>query len=112
MQDELGLEGVEYYRCGINPEHFCEIPAAPVPIKPKDPRAKEFIKRYGKTAYELDAFESGRLRELVRENIAFFTDMAAYDSNNEQSAEDQEKIEMWADDLRDVAADLAYKWGI
>jgi hypothetical protein len=75
IEDELGLDGVDFYRCGINPEHFDSLQADPVPIKPKDPRAKKFVQLHGTTAYELDAFHPRDLQALVRASIAAFTDM-------------------------------------
>jgi Fe-S-cluster formation regulator IscX/YfhJ len=82
--DELDLYGAEYYRAGINPEHFHMIPADPVPLKPKDSRTRRFVKEYGKTAYELDAFHPEQLQGLVRESIKAFTDMTKYEENEGQ----------------------------
>lgn len=112
VEDEMGLTGVEYYRCGINQEHFDEIPAAPVPINPGDSRAKRFVEKYGPTAYELDAFRPDRLRELVRDSIAEFTDMSAYERNNIQGDEDRQRIADWADEVKQMAAELAVEHGL
>jgi len=101
LQDELGLWGVEYYRCGINPDQFKAIPADPVPIKPGDTRAKRFIHQHGSMAYELDAFHPRQLEVLVRESIEHFTDMAAYEENQELEEEDMDNIE----DLREYMLD-------
>ena len=62
LHDELGLDGVDYYRCGVNPEHFGMILKNPVPIKESDSRSKDFIKKHGTTAYELDALHPEQLK--------------------------------------------------
>jgi hypothetical protein len=101
LEEELDLYGVEYYRGGINPEHFKHIPADPVPIKPTDSRAKRFIQRHGGTAYELDAFHPLQLQQLVRESIAHFTDMAEYARNEEQGEIDKDEISRLRDGMED-----------
>ena len=83
IQDELGLDGVEYIRCGINPEHFDHLKKDPVALKTTDKRAKPFIKKYGTTCYELDAFHPEALKNLVRESIVAFTDMEILEANKE-----------------------------
>jgi hypothetical protein len=92
LEDELGLYGVEYYRCGINPEHFDKIPADPVPIKPKDKRAKKFIEQHGPTAYELDAFHPKQLQALVRESLERFTDMQTFNEDKEKEGQDYVRL--------------------
>jgi hypothetical protein len=92
LTDELDLYGVEYYRAGINPEHFEMIAADPVPIKPGDTRSKRFVEQYGPTAYELDAFHPRQLQELVRKSIVEFTDMTEYDENEAKEKNDFEHI--------------------
>jgi len=77
LQDELGLAGFEIHRMGINPDHFADIQANPVPIKQTDSRSKAFVAQYGDTAYELDAFHPEDLEVLVRESIRQFTNMDA-----------------------------------
>jgi hypothetical protein len=93
LEDELGLTGVDYYRCGINPEHFDNIEADPVPIKPTDSRAKKFIERYGPTCYELDAFHPVELQNLVGGHIRRFTDLDAVACNYQRQIGDVEFIE-------------------
>jgi hypothetical protein len=83
LHDELGLSGVEFHRCGINPCHFSQLEADPVPLKPDDSRAKAFIEKYGETCFELDAIHPHDLEKLVRESIIQFTDMEAVSCNYE-----------------------------
>jgi hypothetical protein len=74
LQDELELSGVDFYRCGINPNQFEFLNANPVPVKKTDKRAKSFVEKYGETCYELDAFHPMQLQNLVRDSIIEFTD--------------------------------------
>ena len=107
IHDELGLSGVEYYRCGVNPEHFGMIRKNPVPIKDTDSRAKSFVKRHGTTAYELDAFHPEQLKTLVRDSIIKFTDMTAYDDNKEQEGDDRDFVFKWRTQVKNYALELA-----
>jgi hypothetical protein len=81
LKDELGLYGVDYYRCGINPEHFFKIEADPVPLKSTDSRTKKFIKEHGSTCYELDAFHPLELQDLVENSIRHFTNLESITCN-------------------------------
>lgn len=81
LEDELDLYGVDYYRCGINPEHFSMIQADPVPLKSTDSRTKKFIKEHGPTCYELDAFHPLELQDLVERSIKHFTNLDAVSCN-------------------------------
>lgn len=112
IHNELGLSSVEYYRCGINPDHFHELTADPIPIKYKDSRAKGFIKEHGTTAYELDAFHPKRLQELVRESIEVMTDNASYYEQKARQEVDKEMIQDWRDGVFNVGVDLAVEKGI
>ena len=92
LSDELGLWGVEYYRRGINPEHFEFTPADPIAIKASDTRAKRFVRQHGATAYELDALHPKKLQQIARQSIEHFTDMDAYENNKNQEMYDREDI--------------------
>ena len=95
IRKELGLEGVEYRRCGINPEHFAHLKKDPVPLKKTDKRAKPFIKKYGTTAYELDAFHPEVLSALVKDSIIECTDMEILEANKEiEEKETDRALEM------------------
>ncbi|WP_373498981.1 hypothetical protein [Desulfococcus sp.] len=112
IQEELGLTGVDFFRCGINPEHFSEIPADPVPLKPSDTRTKAFVQDHGETAYELDAFHPRRLQELVRESLIEVTDMQSYVEQLAMQNEDLGVIDAWRKDVADVAAEYAIHHGV
>ena len=99
-----GLIGVDYYRCGINPEHLDMIQANPVAIKPTDTRAKRFIKEHGNIAYELDAFHPEQLEQLVYQSIEVFTDMESVEDDREMEVEDLIELE----DIKEKVMDAVY----
>lgn len=92
LQYELDLFGVEYWRCGINPEHFVDIPADPVAVKDSDTRSIRFIEEHGPACYELDAFHPTQLQALVRQSLEHFTDMTMYHETKQREANDMESI--------------------
>jgi hypothetical protein len=112
LTDELDLYGVQYFRAGINPEHFGMIQANPVPIKSGDTRSRRFINQYGKTAYELDALHPEQLQKLVRESIEAFTDMSEYEENAEKEEFDIDTIEELKDDVLEYIDDKVGELGI
>jgi hypothetical protein len=93
IQDELGLDGIEYYRIGVNPEHFNIMPSDPVPLKPTDARAKKFIEKNGKTCFELDALHPEQLIGIVEKNVQKFTNMEEAIRQERQGSVDEENIE-------------------
>jgi hypothetical protein len=99
LEDDLGLTGIQIYRCGINPEHFPSLHAEPVGVKDADSRSKSFIREHGTTAYELDAFEPSELQMLVRESLMQFTDM-------DQVGTDMGEEENEKDFLSELRADV------
>ncbi len=109
LYEELGLFGLDFYRCGINPEHFDQITANPVPIKKTDSRSKRFIEQYGTTAYELDAFHPDQLQALVKKSIERFTDLDALEDDLEQEQWDQECLGTLKDDVLQLVEERGYK---
>jgi hypothetical protein len=112
LTEELDLYGVTYHRCGINHEHFDMISADPVPLKPDDSRTKKFVEKYGKTAYELDAFHPLQLQDLVRESIRGFTDMGVYAENAEQEYDDDDTIDEFKEEVLAYIYDKLEDYGL
>lgn len=105
MVEELGLVQTDFYRCGINPEHFHLLQADPVPLKPSDSRTKKFIKKHGTTAYELDAFHPKDLQYLVEESIQAFTDLEAIADDLYQEENDLDYLNSIKNEVRQVVID-------
>lgn len=105
LSDDLGLCGVDYYRCGINPEHFYMIEADPVPLKVTDSRTQEFIKQHGQTCYELDAFHPVELEELVEKSIIHFTNVESIVCNLEIEIHEQDILRRLKIDAENYISD-------
>lgn len=105
LTDELGLIGVEYWRCGINQEHFAGLHADPIPIKPTDTRAKRFVEQHGKTAYELDAFHPEELKKLVEHSIRQFTNIDALVDDAHAETEERQHLAELRSDVRQFVYD-------
>ena len=102
---EMGLVKVDFYRCGLNPEHFSELQAKPVPLNMRDPRTKNFLKQPYTAAYELDAFEPDELQQLVRESLEAFTDMDILEGDQEQEDEDYDYLDDLSNDVQKFMQD-------
>jgi hypothetical protein len=111
LGDELGLAGVDYYRCGINPEHFAGLEADPVPLKDTDSRAKKFIKQHGRTCYELDAFHPVELQNLVEKHIRRFTDIEKVSCNYQIQGEERDYLNDLKSQITVFVKELIGGWG-
>jgi len=110
LGDELGLTGVDYYRCGINPEHFAGLEADPVPLKDTDSRAKKFIKQHGRTCYELDALHPEALKNLVETHIRRFTDIEKVACNYQTQGEERDYLNDLKSQITDFVEELIGGW--
>ena len=90
LYEEMDMPEIQFYRGAINPSQFRFIKSDPVPIKASDTRAAQFVKRHGKTAYELDAFHPQKLKDIVEEDIKTFTDIEVLSC--ELSLEDEDRM--------------------
>lgn len=64
----------------------------PNPAKITDPRAKDFIRKYGNTSWEVDALRPEILNQLLRDAILEFIDVDKYENILEQEKADREKL--------------------
>jgi hypothetical protein len=106
LGDELGLAGVDYSRCGINPAHFAGMEADPVPLKETDSCAKKFIEKHRRTCYELDGFHPIDLQNLVEKHIRRFTDIEKVICNYQTQGEERVFINNLKSQLTDFVEEL------
>ncbi len=83
--------GVEVIRLALNMDQIEEHSPPPNPAKITDSRAKEYIKKYGKTSWELDALEPQFIANLITHTIRQHIDRDLWEEIDEQEAE-AEKI--------------------
>ncbi len=66
--------GVEVNRLALNMDQVDQYSPPPNPAKITDSRAKEYIKRFGKTSWELDALEPQVMATMIEETIHQYID--------------------------------------
>jgi len=82
----MNLAGkVDIERCALTLGQVREyqLPHKPDALKVRDPRAREYVRRFGPLAVELDALSPPTLERLVRESIERNIDMEAYQAEVE-----------------------------
>ena len=111
IETELGLYGVEYYRAGINEDHFNMIPVNPVPPKMTDTRSEKFIDEYGPDCYELDALHPNELQKIAEAAIVELSDMEIYEKHYEKEVDESIKIEDLRYEIIDFIEDETRNFG-
>ena len=96
---KMFMGGVEFRRIALNMDQIERYGPPPNPAKITDSRAKEYIKEYGESSWELDALTPSVLTELIRNEITFLTDHEIY----------QEDVER-ASDVKQRLVELARNW--
>jgi hypothetical protein len=64
----------------------------PNPAKLTDSRAKEYIKKYGRSSWEVDALPPNVLQDLIRKSLEQHLDMELMDEVIEQEKQDKEDL--------------------
>ena len=70
---------VDVIKIGLTIEQVRKLNPPPNPAKENDPRAKDYIKKYGSTSWEVDALEPKYLIKLVEKNIIKRMDLEKYE---------------------------------
>ena len=94
--EEFGVD-VEVRRIGLTSEQIKKYNPPTNPAKFKDPRAKDYIEKFGKSSWEVDALNPKILHELVKENVEELIDMEKFEEKIEQEEKDKEKLEEFRD---------------
>ena len=69
---------IEVNRIALNMPQIEAMEIPENPAKMSDPRANEYVARFGRSSWELDAIEPGALAELVRTSISKYRDDDRY----------------------------------
>lgn len=72
MRASLGLDDelpLEIRRVALNYDQVEAYQPPPNPAKVSDPRAEEYIRRHGRSSWELDALPPNVLAQLIRDNV-------------------------------------------
>lgn len=95
IEERLSLFGanVEIKRIALNMEQVEEYNPPPNPAKVTDSRAKNYIKRYGDSSWELDALEPRMLDNLIKSHIEEHLDVDKFKmAMNKQEQERQQLL--------------------
>jgi len=93
-------------RIALNMDQIEQYDPPPNPAKLSDSRARDYIARYGRSSWELDALEPAVMRELIQDHIIDLVDVGKYEDVDEQVAEDQKALRRVADDWEDLTGEL------
>lgn len=74
-----GFGGVEISRIALNMDQVQQYKPPTNPAKLKDSRAKEYIKKYGRSSWELDALEPSVLETLITNEVEQYIDRDLWD---------------------------------
>jgi hypothetical protein len=88
---------IEVKRVALNFDQIEKYTPPPNPAKITDPRAKAYIKEFGRESWELDALDPKVIDKLIQTNVLKFRDEAKWEETKER--EDEERVK-----LLDVAA--------
>lgn len=94
LENEMGLEGVEYKRIGLSPEQveYYDLPQDPTAAKPADSRYKKYVEKYGTIAVELDSIRPDLLQVLIRNAIEAEIDMDLFEDQKDQEYDDWDHL--------------------
>jgi len=71
---------VEVRRIGLNMDQIIQYDPPPNPTKVTDSRAKEYLRRFGETCWELDALKPGVIAKLITDEVEKFVDPAQWNA--------------------------------
>jgi len=94
------VDGVEVTRIALNMDQVERYRPPVNPTKLKDSRAKEYIKRYGKSSWELDALEPAILEKLIKDEVEQYIDFNMWDG-----------VEDLESETRDTLREVYNRWG-
>ncbi|USD59037.1 hypothetical protein J4N45_10895 [Vibrio sp. SCSIO 43140] len=90
---------VDVRRVALNLDQVSQFNPPPNPAKITDSRYKEYIKKFGKTSWELDALEPQVLNELITNEVERYIDWALW-----EEVEEEEKA------MENLLSKLGRKW--
>lgn len=101
-------QGIEVTRIALNMDQVEQYNPPTNPAKITDSRAKEYIRRYGRKSWELDALEPAVLERLITNEIEQYIDSELWDEVDNQEAETCDLLrkvyDRW-DDVRELLND-------
>lgn len=99
ITERLELFGArpEFKRLALNMDQIDQYSPPPNPAKLSDSRAKGYIKKYGRSSWELDALKPETLDELINDNVTPYIDYSLLADTKERETEGQNLLEEVSD---------------
>ena len=88
---------VEVKRIALNESQISIYKPPPNPAKITDSRAEKYIKRFGRSSWELDALEPSVMRDLIAETIQDHIDLGIRENVIDEQGEQTERLNYIAD---------------
>lgn len=96
--------GVEVHRVALNMDQIKVLNPPPNPAKMTDSRASDYVARFGRKSWELDAIEPRKLAKLVEDAIRDLIDDDAWEETKGIQQRHRDTLGTIADNYDDVAA--------
>jgi len=97
---EFGAE-VEVRRIALTQEQIKKYNPPPNPAKISDPRAKEYIAKFGNTSWEVDALNPEVLHKLIETNIECLIDYERFEAIIAKEGVDKQKLKRFKEETRE-----------
>lgn len=75
---------VDVRRIALNIDQVQHYRPPPNPTKPKDSRSPDYVKKFGRTCWELDALKPSVIDELVRKEVDSLRDMTKWEDKTDE----------------------------
>jgi hypothetical protein len=91
-------DNLEVRRIGLTSEQVKKYNPPTNPAKFKDPRAKDYVIKFGKNSWEVDALNPKILHELIKKNVEEIIDLNKFNKIMKQEDKDKTKLEEFRDE--------------
>ncbi len=98
--------GVDVRRIALNMYQVEEYSPPPNPAKITDSRAEEYIRRYGRSSWELDALEPQVMEKLIQDEVGQFIDQDSWDEVGEEETAKRSILKKLAENWDDIKRKL------
>lgn len=105
---DFKLNDVQYKRIALNPDDIFtyNLPSSPDAIKESDPNYKKYVKRFGRTAVELDALHPSDLQNVIKKAINAELDIEEFEAQKEIEVIEREKLVTAKDEVKRVLEEV------
>jgi hypothetical protein len=92
-----------FKRLALNMDQIEDYDPPPNPAKITDPRANDYISKYGTSSWELDALEPSVISDLIRENVLEYRDEDIYQQIKKREEEEIGQLRKLADGWQTIS---------